>query len=121
MKKCIITLFSICCVAGSCKNKFHSAEPRITVDNDKVRVTEYEGDPTGDVCGHGIHKHGPHLTVLLTDGDLVETKDGKSTKMHVYKGISFWSNGETHSVVNVGSSPFKSIIVEVKNHSLTGQ
>ena len=116
-RSAFLLFFSFILLSNACKNKSGQTLSKVTVDNDKVRVTEYEGDPTGDVCGHGIHKHGPHLTILLTDGVLMETKDGKATKAHVYKGLSFWSNGETHSVVNMGGSPIKSIIVEVKNQN----
>lgn len=118
MKKTIPALF-ILVLTLSCKFKKPEESYQVLVDNDKVKVTEYTGDPTGAVCGSGLHQHGPHLTILLTDGTVMETKDGKVQKREVYKGLCYWSNGGTHTAVNIGKSTIKSIIVEVKEPNVT--
>jgi hypothetical protein len=100
---------------ASCNTKQpEPQQPKITVDNDKVKVTEFTGIPNGDVCGVGVHSHGPHLTILLSDGKVEVTRNGKKEQQEVFKGLSFWSEAETHSVINIGNNVVQSMIVEVK-------
>ncbi len=94
--------------------KTEPTAPKVTVDNNKVKVTEFTGLPGGDICGVGVHSHEPHLTILLSDGKVEVTRNGKKEVQDVFKGLSFWSEAETHSVVNVGKDPVISMIVEVK-------
>jgi 2-C-methyl-D-erythritol 4-phosphate cytidylyltransferase len=101
-------------MAGCQSKQAEPQQPKITVDNEKVKVTEFTGAPNGDVCGVGVHSHGPHLTILLSDGKVEVTRNGKKEQQEVFKGLSFWSEAETHSVINVGNSVVQSMIVEVK-------
>ena len=44
---------------------------RVALENDKVRVLEYNGRPGMGVCGDGMHSHPAHLTVLLSTGKYI--------------------------------------------------
>src|SRR5579875_3215597 len=103
MKKLLVALVVVISI-GACKFKAPEESSEVLIDNDKVRVTEYTGDPKGAVCGSGLHKHGPHVTILLTDAEVLDTKDGKAQKKKLYKGLVFWSEGGTHTAINIGKS-----------------
>ncbi len=88
---------------------------KVILDNHKVRVTEYSSTPGKDICGKGKHSHIPHLSILLTDAKVtVTTEDGKSSEVDVKAGTTFWSEAETHIVINSGRFPAKAYIVELK-------
>ncbi len=91
-------------------------ERKLVLENDKVKVVEYTSQPGGDVCGEGIHKHPPHLTVLLTAAKVqVLLPDGRKLNQNAPAGTTFWSEAETHSVSNMGKTPVKAYIIEYKN------
>ena len=39
---------------------------RVVLENDRVRVLEFNAKPGMGVCGVGMHSHPAHLTVLLS-------------------------------------------------------
>ena len=87
----------------------------LILDNDKVKIYQYDGSPGKDVCGLGKHSHPAHLTVLLTDANVtVTTPDGKVKSDKMKAGTSFWSEAETHTVINSGTNPIKCQIIELK-------
>jgi hypothetical protein len=89
--------------------------PKVLIDNNKVKVTEYDSAPGKDVCGAGKHSHPAHLTVLLTEATVTITgADGKVVTQKVPAGTVFWSEAETHEVINSGTSPVKAYLVETK-------
>lgn len=88
---------------------------QLVLDNENVKVYAYEAKPGKDVCGLGKHSHPAHLTVMLTDANVTVTNargEVKSAKMTA--GTSFWSEAETHTVINSGLGPVKCQIVEIK-------
>jgi hypothetical protein len=88
---------------------------KVVLDNAKMKVTEFTAAPGKAVCGPGKHSHAAHLTVLLTDADVTVTlPDGKTVSQKAPAGAAFWSEAETHTVVNSGKSPVRAYIVEVK-------
>src|SRR5690242_11198964 len=92
-----------------------SGTGKIVLDNPNVKVTAYEGKPGKDMCGIGKHSHGPHLTVLLTDATITVTQaDGKVVTQKAVAGTTFWSEAETHTVINSGKSACKAQIIEYK-------
>ena len=112
---CIMSTLTIILLASCSSKKTEQQGSKVTVDNEKVKVTEFIGLPNGDVCGVGVHSHGPHLSILLSDAKVEITRDGKKETQDVFKGLSFWSEkAETHSVVNIGKDAVRSLIVEVK-------
>lgn len=80
-----------------------------------MKVTEFVSEPGKDICGNGKHSHPPHLTILVTDAKVRLVKaDGKVIETQVSAGSSFWSEAETHEVVNNGDKPVRVFIVEPK-------
>ena len=118
MKKLLLAVsflfvFSIC----SKSQTMTSAKDTIKVlfENDKMVVTEYVSTPGKDVCGIGRHSHKAHLTIMLTDGSVKLIKDNQEPQLIDLKaGDAFWSDAETHMVVNNGTKPITAYIVEPK-------
>jgi hypothetical protein len=107
--------FTICLFACTQKQQ-KTLSQHIVLDNEKMKVTEYTSIPGGDVCGEGRHSHPPHLNVLLTDAKVkVMLPDGKTLLQNVPAGTTFWSEAETHTVVNTGNTPIKAYIIESKH------
>ncbi len=118
MKKLFLAIsflfvFSIC----SKSQTITSAKDTIRVlfENDKMVVTEYVSTPGKDVCGIGKHSHKAHLTIMLTDATVKLMKDNeKPQTINLNAGDVFWSEAETHMVVNRGTKPTRVYIVEPK-------
>lgn len=88
---------------------------KVTFENDKIKVTEYDSNPGKDVCGLGEHNHKAHLTVAFTDVKVkVTLPDGKTRDISVPSGSSFWSEAGTHIAVNSGKKPVKLLLIEPK-------
>jgi beta-alanine degradation protein BauB len=90
---------------------------KVVLENEHVRVLEFNSRPGMAVCGSGMHSHPAHLTVVLTAGRVrIRTPDGKSmTTDETPPGLVFWSDAETHEVENVGGRDMRSLIVELKS------
>jgi len=89
---------------------------RVALENERVRVLDYNSRPGMGICGDGMHTHPPHLTVVLSGGSVrIRTPDGKVVEQHdVPAGLVFWSDAETHSVENISGSNVRSLIIELK-------
>ncbi|HRO47466.1 hypothetical protein [Agriterribacter sp.] len=118
MKK--LFLFVICFLAfviyGKSQQKSSPTDTiKVILENDKVKVTEYFSTPGKDVCGKGTHTHPPHLSIFLTDAKArLIMADGKTQDFDLKAGTAFWSEAETHMVINNGNKPAKVYLVEVK-------
>ena len=89
---------------------------RVALENDKLRVLDYNSRPGMGVCGNGMHSHPAHLTVVVSGGSVrIKTPDGKTVEQHdVPAGTVFWSEAETHEVENISGSNVRSLIIELK-------
>ena len=88
---------------------------KVVFENDQLKVTEYESNSGKDVCGQGMHSHNAHLTITLTDVKAkVTTEDGQTQEAELPAGTTFWSNAETHIVINSGNKPAKVLLIEPK-------
>ena len=88
---------------------------KVILENDNVKVTEYDSSPGNDVCGKGKHSHPAHLSILLTDAKVrLTTADGKTQDFDLKAGTTFWSEADTHIAINNGNKPAKVYLVEVK-------
>ena len=87
---------------------------KVVLDNDKVRVTEYNARPSMGVCGVGVHSHPAHLTVVLSPTRVKVTVNGVSRIVENKLGDVFWEPAVTHEVENVGTNGVRSLIVELK-------
>ena len=90
---------------------------RVALENDKLRVLEYNGRPGMGVCGDGMHSHPAHLTVLLSTGKVrIKTPDGKvEVPGDAPVGAVFWSDAVTHEVENIGGSNIRLLLIELKS------
>ena len=110
-----LVLFVFSITGYSQSNKTFKDTIKVIFENDKLIVTEYDSNPGKDVCGIGRHSHNPHLNILFTDASVKLTKDvGKSQLFDLKAGATFWSEAETHMVVNNGNKPIKLYLIETK-------
>jgi hypothetical protein len=88
---------------------------RVALENDQVRVIEFNGRPGMGICGDGMHSHPAHLTIVMTDWKgIVTTPDGQVQKRERKQGDVFWSEAETHKLENTGATNSRVLIVELK-------
>jgi len=89
---------------------------RVALENESLRVLEFNSRPGMGVCGNGLHSHPAHLTVLLSEGSVrIKTPDGKVIEQKgVPQGTVFWSEAETHVVENISGNSIRTLIVELK-------
>lgn len=114
MKTLLILTFLFCASAVFSQEKTQSFG-KVIIDNDQVKVTEIVSQPGKDMCGLGKHSHPAHLTVMLSDATVtVTTPTGKVMTQKVPAGTTFWSEAETHTVINSGSAASKMQIIEYK-------
>jgi beta-alanine degradation protein BauB len=97
-------------------SKMQPQSYRVVLENDKLRVIEYNSRPGLGVCGNGMHSHPAHLTVVLSNAKVrVRTPDGKmEERTDISLGTTFWSEAETHEVENISGRNIRSLIVELK-------
>ncbi len=119
MKKLFITLFVVCfALAGKSQSQSGTPaknSPMVILENDKVKVTEFDSDPGEDACGKGQHRHNERLVIAITDASIkLTTEDGKTQNLDLKAGTAFWGGTELHSVVNTGKQPARFYAVEVK-------
>lgn len=88
---------------------------RVTLDNDQMRVLEFNSRPGMGVCGSGVHSHPPHLTVALTDCRVRVKENGKDFVAENKPGDVFWSPAVTHETENVSGRDVRALIVELKS------
>jgi beta-alanine degradation protein BauB len=89
---------------------------KVLLENARVRVLEYRSKPSGGLCGAGSHSHPPHVTVVLARSrDHAVRSDGKVEEGELEAGDVFWSDGETHTDVNTGTTPSYLIVIELKD------
>ena len=89
---------------------------KVLLENARVRVLEYRSKPSGGVCGAGSHSHPPHVTVVLAPSrDHAVRSDGKVEDGELQVGDVYWSDGETHTDVNTGTTPSYLIVIELKD------
>jgi hypothetical protein len=88
---------------------------RVLVENERVRVLEYQSRPGFGVCGQGMHAHPDHVTVSLTGGKLkVTTSEGKTVLREHPPGHVFYAPAEVHSAEIIGGAGTRTLIIELK-------
>jgi quercetin dioxygenase-like cupin family protein len=86
---------------------------RLVFENDRVRVYEVKNPPGGTLK---MHSHPAHVVYFLDAGKAKFTSaDGKVTEAAVKAGEALWSDPVTHSVENIGTTPLRGIVVELKD------
>lgn len=86
---------------------------RVLLENDRVRVLSYTDRP-----GDRTHEHHHPAFVMCALGPFerkLVLPDGSERTRAFQAGDVFYSDGETHVGVNVGQTPTRSVIVELKD------
>lgn len=95
--------------------KVRPDEFRVVLENEKVRVLELVSRPGRSVCGIGRHTHPQHLVIALSDARIrVTLPDGRKIIGAQKLGDVAWSDPEEHTTENIGGSPIRALLVEVK-------
>jgi beta-alanine degradation protein BauB len=85
---------------------------KVLLDNAQVRVLQVEFAP-GDVAPW--HQHPNHVVYALTSGKLEITDKGKPANvMEIKAGDTMFLTAVTHMAKNVGTTPLKLIVTELK-------
>jgi quercetin dioxygenase-like cupin family protein len=85
---------------------------KVLLDNDQVRVLQVDFAP-GDVAPW--HQHPNHVVYALTDGKLEITDKGKpASVLDVKAGDTMYLTASTHMAKNIGTSPVKLVVTELK-------
>jgi hypothetical protein len=87
---------------------------KVVLENDYVRVLDYNSRPGMGVCGDGLHSHPAHLTVPLSPGRAKVKVGGKVIDAPATVGGVFWEDAVTHEVENVSGHNMRALIIEVK-------
>ena len=81
-------------------------------ENERVRMLEVTFQP-GDTIA--MHSHPDHIAYVVSGGKLsVWGKDGKAQEVAVKAGDPLWFNAVTHAAKNVGTTPVKLAVIELK-------
>ena len=91
---------------------------RVVLENDRLRVLEFNSRPGMGVCGNGMHSHPPHLSVALSPAKArVRLPDGKTIVAENRLGDVWWSEAQTHEVENITGRDVRALIIELKPSS----
>jgi beta-alanine degradation protein BauB len=88
------------------------AKPKVFIDNERVRVTEWRFAPG---AATGWHRHEmDYVVVPLLDGELeLVGPDRERTRAKLSKGVPYFRNaGVEHDVIN--ANPFEFAFVEIE-------
>jgi hypothetical protein len=89
---------------------------RNVLENERIRVLEFNSRPGMGVCGSGMHSHPAHLTVLLSSARVRETSQSGKVQLPPEQqlGDVFWSQPVTHQVENLSGHDVRALIIELK-------
>jgi len=91
-----------------------AARPTVTVDNARVRVTEWRFAP-GDATGWHVHAHDYVITPVTSQPVDVVDADGRRTRVEMVAGRSYFREaGVAHDVINAGEGELVFIETELK-------
>lgn len=89
---------------------------RVTLENARVRVLEYESTGGSGACGTGRHFHPAHLTVYLTPARIRGHKDDGTTLTTVRRpGEVAWFESGWHASENLGPEGTRLCMIEIKD------
>ena len=90
------------------------ATPKVFIDNERVRVTEWRFAPG---AATGWHRHETdYVVVPMTDGELeLVGPDGERTRAPLSKGVPYFRTaGVEHDVINANAFEFAFVEIELK-------
>lgn len=88
---------------------------RVVLENDKVRVLEFNSRPGMGICGEGMHSHPARLNIVLSGWrSLASSPNSPAREVQRKDGEVFWREAETHKVENIGKTSSRVLMVELK-------
>jgi quercetin dioxygenase-like cupin family protein len=90
------------------------AKPKVFIDNERVRVTEWRFAPGAST---GWHRHKmDYVVVPMLDGELeLVGPDRERTRAKLSKGVPYFRNaGVEHDVINANAFEFAFVEIELK-------
>jgi quercetin dioxygenase-like cupin family protein len=82
------------------------------LENDRVRMMEVTFAPGDSIA---MHAHPDHAVYAVTGGKLrVTTSDGKMMVADLKAGDPLWMPAVLHAAKNIGTTPLKLLVVELK-------
>lgn len=87
-------------------------------ENDDVRVLEYLDTPGDETTAHG---HPNSVMVTLTGFDRRLSIGGTTRDVTLPAGAAVWLPTQTHSGKNTGTTPTHTILIELKNSTVTAE
>jgi beta-alanine degradation protein BauB len=85
---------------------------KMLFENDRVRMLEVTFAPGDSIA---FHSHPDHAVYTVTGGTLrVTTSDGKTQVAELKAGDPIWFSAVTHAAKNIGTTPIKLVVVELK-------
>lgn len=84
----------------------------VKLDNDTVRASEIVFQPGDKIA---MHSHPDHLLYVVKGGTLqLSYPDGTTADVNATPGQVMWIPAESHAAVNIGTTEFKALVVELK-------
>jgi len=111
---CMVIATALVPLSGAAQDLAQTAGKNIKVllDNEKVRVLELQMPPGGKT---GMHSHDDNIVYFITGGEAMQTgADGTTKTMQRKAGEALWSGPVTHDTQNIGKTPVKTLIIELK-------
>ena len=89
------------------------AKAKVLINNDKVKVTEWNFE-VADSTGHHIHEYN-YIVIPMLDGELkIVDKDNNETISNLTKGGAYYrEKGVEHNVLNNNNFPYSFIEIEL--------
>jgi beta-alanine degradation protein BauB len=82
------------------------------LENDRVRMLVVTFAPGDSIA---MHSHPDHAVYAVTGGKLrVTTSDGKTQVADLKAGDPIWFPAVSHAAKNIGTTPLKLLVVELK-------
>ncbi len=87
------------------------------LENDSVRMLVVSFAPGDSIA---MHSHPDHAVYAVTAGTLrVTTSDGKTQVADLKAGDPIWFPAVSHAAKNIGTTPMKLVVVELKEKPAT--
>jgi beta-alanine degradation protein BauB len=85
-------------------------------ENDDVRVLEYTDAPGQETTPH---EHPNTVMITLSDFERRLSVGDQSREVSLASGAALWLPAQSHSGKNIGKTPTHTILVELKNSSIS--
>ena len=89
-------------------------QPKVILNNNKVSVTKIDPKTGAVTTVQSTGNKYTRLTILLRDAPVTLTTNGQTRTINAKAGDTLRSEGNTHTTINTGKAPVKTVFVETK-------